>query len=181
VELATWLTSIGQPEWAVRNLFVLADDSGLEVDGLKGAPGVYSARFAALDSGKPGNSPDSENNAKLLNLLEKIPLEKRTARFRCVLALTPVEIKGGPVARKSDHGGSPVCFADEAELRTETFEGVCEGWIDFAPRGQGGFGYDPLFIPRGFKESFAEMGEGVKNQLSHRSRALAKLQARLKI
>ena len=71
-------------------MLVLADDSGLEVDALGGAPGVHSARFAALDTGKPGNSRPPENNAKLLRLLGDLPLDKRTARFRCVLALTPV-------------------------------------------------------------------------------------------
>ena len=71
-------------------LFVLADDSGLEVDALHGAPGVHSARFAALDSKQQGNSSDAANNAKLLRLLKDVPIGKRTARFRCVLALTPV-------------------------------------------------------------------------------------------
>jgi XTP/dITP diphosphohydrolase len=152
--------------------FVLADDSGLEVDALGGAPGVYSARFAATDAPLAGNSPDSANNAKLLPLLEDIPLEKRTARFRCVLALTPV-------LRSLDKSASPVCYTDEFELQTELFEGVCEGRIGFAPRGQNGFGYDPLFIPLGHDQTFAELGEAVKNQLSHRAKALAKLKQRL--
>ena len=147
VELAKWLASTRNIELGTRNFFVLADDSGLEVDALNGAPGVFSARFASLESGTPGNSPDSENNAKLLRLLKEIPMEKRTARFRCVLALAPVDVEGGPVGSGSDKGGSPVCFADELELLTENFDGTCEGRIDFAPRGQGGFGYDPLFIP----------------------------------
>src|SRR5215468_3979372 len=89
VELARWFaasadsTSKGH---AVGDIFVLADDSGLEVDALNGAPGVHSARFAAMDTGKPGNSADDENNRKLLRLLKDVPEEKRTARFRCVLA-----------------------------------------------------------------------------------------------
>ena len=91
---------------APGHAFVLADDSGLEVDALKGAPGVHSARFAALDTGEPGNSPTAENNAKLLRLLKGVPLEKRTARFRCVIALTPV-------ARPEKENASPVCYADE--------------------------------------------------------------------
>jgi XTP/dITP diphosphohydrolase len=144
----------------------------LEVDALGGAPGVYSARFAATDAPLAGNSPDSANNAKLLPLLEDIPLEKRTARFRCVLALTPV-------LRSLDKSASPVCYTDEFELQTELFEGVCEGRIGFAPRGQNGFGYDPLFIPLGHDQTFAELGEAVKNQLSHRAKALAKLKQRL--
>lgn len=157
---------------AARELFVMADDSGLEVDALKGAPGVHSARFAALDSGQAGNSPTLENNAKLLQLLGGVPAESRTARFRCVLALTPVFEAG-------DKSHSPVCYADEFEMRTELFEGVCEGRIGFAPRGAGGFGYDPLFVPEGYQETFAELGEEVKNRLSHRARALAKLKKRL--
>ena len=174
VELAQWLAS-GKMGFHELPDYVLADDSGLEVDALKGAPGVHSARFAAMDHGnhpRSGNSPDSDNNAKLLRLLQGIPLEKRTARFRCVLALTPVEKSTGGAA-------SPVCFANELELRTEIFEGVCEGRMGQAPTGQAGFGYDPLFIPKGFACSFAEVGEEIKNQISHRAQALQKLRVRL--
>lgn len=177
VELARWVASIQKAKVEEQNLFVLADDSGLEVDALNGAPGVHSARFAALDSGAAGNSPDSENNAKLLRLLKDVPAAKRSARFRCVLALTPVEVESAD--SKLEASASPVCYADEFELQTEIFEGACEGRIDFAPRGRGGFGYDPLFIPNGFEQSFAELGEDVKNQMSHRAKALAKLKARL--
>ena len=169
VELAKWLsaTTAVASEQSVRSedLFVLADDSGLEVDALGGAPGVLSARFAALDTGQPGNSASAENNAKLLRLLKDVPQDKRTARFKCVLALTPV-LKSGP------REASPVCFADEFEMNTRTFEGVCEGWIGFELRGRGGFGYDPLFFPRGYDQTFGELSEGVKNTLSHRARAL---------
>lgn len=168
VTLASWLAE--QP--ARRRIdFVLADDSGLEVDALQGAPGVHSARFAALDSGKEGNSPDSENNAKLLRLLEKVPEEQRTARFRCVLALTPVVPRGTASA-------SPVCSVSEMEFQTEVFHGVCEGRILARPAGARGFGYDPLFVPAGFSQSFAELGDAVKNQISHRSAALRKLAGR---
>jgi XTP/dITP diphosphohydrolase len=149
-------------------MLVLADDSGLEVDALNGAPGVHSARFAALDTGKPGNSPTAENNSKLLRLLGDLPLDRRAARFRCVLALTPV-------VGSEPEGASPVCYAEAAELQTELFEGACEGRIGFAPRGRGGFGYDPLFMPSGYEQTFGELSEEVKNQLSHRARALAKL------
>jgi XTP/dITP diphosphohydrolase len=176
VELAKWLAETRNPKLETQNLFVLADDSGLEVDALNGAPGVHSARFAALDSGKAENSNDLENNAKLLRLLKDVPREKRTARFRCVIALTPAH----HVTRNTHHeSSSPVCFADELEMQTEIFDGTCEGWMDLAPRGQGGFGYDPLFIPNGYQQSFAELGEEIKNQLSHRSKALAKLRAKL--
>ena len=142
--------------------FVLADDSGLEVDALNGALGVHSVRFAALD--KSENSHDADNNAKLLRLLKDVPLEQRTGRFRCVIALVPV-----PESRTEN--ASPVCYADELEART--FDGACEGRIQFAASGQGGFGYDPLFVPDGFTQSFAELGEEVKNKLSHRAKALA--------
>jgi len=146
------------------SIFVLADDSGLEVDALNGAPGVLSARFAAMDAQE--NSPDQDNNAKLLRLLKEVPLEKRTARFRCVIALTPV------VSKKVENA-SPVCYADEME--TQLFDGACDGRILFEPRGKNGFGYDPLFVPDGFQDTFAELGDNVKNKLSHRAKALEKL------
>ena len=171
VELARWLATSRITGSAIP-AFILADDSGLEVDALNGAPGVYSARFAALDSDKPGNSSDADNNAKLLRLLKEVPESKRTARFRCVLALTPV-------AEAATQNASPVCEANEFELQTELFDGTCEGRIAFAPSGKGGFGYDPLFIPHGHQQSFAELGEAAKNQLSHRAKALAKLRERL--
>ena len=170
VELAKWLASCPAPR--APRLCILADDSGLEVDALNGAPGVHSARFAAVDVLKDGNTPDADNNAKLLRLLRDVPAEKRTARFRCVIALTPVEPE--PLT-----GSSPVCAA-VYEPGTVLFDGACEGRIDFGPRGQGGFGYDPLFIPNGFEQSFAELGETMKNQLSHRAQALGKLQAWLR-
>jgi len=172
VELAHWLASHEKQLKMPASSFVLADDSGLEVDALNGAPGVYSARFASLDTGKDGNSPDADNNAKLLRLLQNISAEKRTARFRCVMALTPV-------SEQAEKNASPVCAANEAELETEIFDGACEGRIAFTPAGDGGFGYDPLFIPTGFEKSFAELGEAIKNQLSHRAKALAKLKIRL--
>jgi XTP/dITP diphosphohydrolase len=155
------------------HLYVLADDSGLEVDALGGAPGVHSARFAALDTGNQSNSTTAENNAKLLRLLKDVPLAKRTARFRCVVALTPV-------FRSKSESASPVCYADELELQTELFEGACEGRIGLAPSGRGGFGYDPLFTPVAHEATFAELGEAVKNQLSHRGKALAELKRRIR-
>ncbi len=168
VELAKWLAGSQPSTLNAQPLLVLADDSGLEVDALNGAPGVHSARFAALDSAASGNTSDGDNNAKLLRLLKEIPPEKRTARFHCVLALTPV------LSEKIENA-SPVCYADEFEMQTELFDGVCEGRVEFAPRGENGFGYDPLFVPAGFEQTFAELGEDVKNQLSHRARALGKL------
>jgi XTP/dITP diphosphohydrolase len=171
-QLARWLGQSRSTLHAPRSSLVLADDSGLEVDALNGAPGVHSARFAALDTGQPGNSSAAANNAKLLRLLENVPLEKRTARFRCVVALAPITARQHETA-------SPVCYADEIELQTELFEGVCEGRLGFDLKGRGGFGYDPLFCPAGCNQTFGELSEDVKNQLSHRAKALAKLKPRL--
>lgn len=131
----------------------LADDSGLEVDALDGAPGVYSARF-----GGPGLS-DAERNARLLALLEGVPQERRTARFRAVLAL------------QLPQATSP-----------RFWEGTIEGWIGFEPRGEGGFGYDPIFYLRDdqgnfLEQSLAELTRAQKNAISHRGKALNQLRA----
>jgi XTP/dITP diphosphohydrolase len=175
VELAKWLAG-SQPstpmnrEQALNSqpLFVLADDSGLEVDALSGEPGVHSARFAALDrSADGGNSPDADNNAKLLRLLKDVPPEKRAARFRCVIALASVGGASVPV---------PQCGIGSL-ASPKLFDGTCEGHLIFEPRGKNGFGYDPLFVPVGFEQTFAELGNEVKNKLSHRARALEKLKA----
>ena len=166
VELARWLYIAFPPTRQASPLFVLADDSGLEVDVLEGGPGVHSARFAASDAAKSGNTPDADNNSKLLRLLHDVPAEKRRARFKCVLALVPV-----PEPKTTS--SSPVCYADEFEVHT--FDGACEGRIGFGPRGKKGFGYDPLFMPVGLEQTFAELGEDAKNKLSHRARALEKL------
>jgi len=121
----------------------LADDSGLEVDCLDGRPGVHSARFA----GEPKD--DRANNEKLLSLMVDVPPERRTARFRCAIAVvTP----GGEV---------------------HTTDGICEGVIIREPRGGGGFGYDPLFYLRQYGKTFAELDLATKNKISHRGRALA--------
>ncbi len=154
-ELAHWLSALGP--YRASPEFVLADDSGLVVDALGGAPGVHSARFAALESGPAGNFPDADNNAKLLRLLEGVPAEKRTARFCCVMAL--------------------VAMAKTADCKSELFVGACEGQIISSPRGGGGFGYDPLFVPHGYEQSFAELGDDVKNRISHRAQVLEKLRA----
>lgn len=165
LELARWLasraTDESTPPGGNEPWSVLADDSGLEVDALQGAPGVKSARFAALDSGATANSSDAENNAKLLRLLEHVPPDRRTARFRCVLALVLCPPK--------------LASSDLAKMAVELFEGKCEGRIGFVPQGQHGFGYDPLFIPEGFQETFAELGEDAKNRISHRAQALREL------
>jgi len=130
----------------------LADDSGLEVDALGGAPGVYSARYAGEDA------TDGDNNRKLLTALQGIP-EPRRARFRSVVALA--DVAGG--------------LADSVVLA----EGTCEGEILAAPRGTGGFGYDPLFFVPELGGTFAELGVGTKNEQSHRARAFQSLRADL--
>ena len=158
VELARWLAVTFPPTRHSSPLFVLADDSGLEVDALDGAPGVHSARFAAPDSAKSGNTSDADNNARLLQLLKDVPLEKRRARFHCVIALVAID-------------------SQSTVRNPQLFDGACEGRIDFTPRGKNGFGYDPLFVPVGFDKSFAELDEDVKNRLSHRAKALEELKA----
>ncbi len=123
--------------------WVLADDSGLIVDALNGEPGVHSARFA----GPSANA--TANNIKLLHLLHGVPEDERTARFSCSL-----------------------CFMKRG-AETRIFSGKCEGHIMISPSGEEGFGYDPLFRPIGFDETFADLGSAVKNSLSHRGRAVA--------
>jgi XTP/dITP diphosphohydrolase len=113
-----------------------------------------------MEVGKQGNSADLDNNAKLLRLMAGVAATHRGARFRCVLALTRIA---------DPAGGRP------GEAGTRLFEGRCEGRIDIAPKGVGGFGYDPLFIPEGYASSFAELGEEVKNRISHRAEALGAL------
>lgn len=124
-------------------LITLADDSGLEVDFLEGLPGVYSARFAG--EGKD----DSANNKKLLELLDGVPEEQRTARFKCAVAVADTD-----------------CFVYIAE-------GTCAGFIAEEQRGDGGFGYDPLFYLPEHGKTFAELDLETKNKISHRARALA--------
>ena len=132
-----------------------ADDTGLEVDALGGAPDVHSARYAE------GTDHNSEANmAKLLRELGDN--DNRKARFRTVISLIQME------------GGNPVCS------REYQFEGVVEGRIDREKHGSEGFGYDPVFIPEGYDKSFAELGEEIKNQISHRARAVKKLAEWLK-
>ncbi len=130
---------------------VLADDSGLEVDALGGEPGVYSARYAGPAA------EDASNNRKLLAELAGIPKQERTGRFRCVMVI-----------------------AREGEV-LEEFEGCVDGMILEEGKGAGGFGYDPLFVPEGHTQSFAELGPCIKNSLSHRARAMEKVVAWLRL
>lgn len=127
-----------------------SDDTGLEVDALGGAPGVYSARYA----GEPSNA--ARNIEKLLRELGDTPYDQRTARFRCV-----------------------VSYIDAAGRLTQ-FEGRCEGHINFAPTRTDAFGYDPVFIPEGLDRTMAEIPVEVKNTLSHRGRAMDQLVCHLK-
>jgi XTP/dITP diphosphohydrolase len=173
-ELAAWLDAglrLGTIKLPVQDeLYVMADDSGLEVDAIGGAPGVKSARFAALDDGGEENSSDTANNAKLLRMLAEVAAVRRSARFRCVIALTQVR----NTATEDRSGESGGC---DWTARTRLFDGVCEGRIGFEAQGQGGFGYDPLFIPLGFTQTFSELGDDTKNRISHRALALAKMRA----
>jgi XTP/dITP diphosphohydrolase len=129
----------------------LADDSGLEVDALQGRPGVYSARYAGE------KATDLENLEKLLEELQGIPAQERTARYRCVVVLVR-------------HVGEPTPL---------TAEGVWEGRIATAPQGSNGFGYDPVFIPDGLTCTAAELTAAEKNELSHRAQALRALRSQL--
>lgn len=131
----------------------LADDSGLEVDALGGAPGVYSARYAGEGAG------DAANNAKLLAALADVPAPLRTARFRAVLALADV---AGPLGAE-----------------TITAAGVCEGVLLGELRGTGGFGYDPLFVIPELGQTFAELGVDTKGERSHRAHAMRAIRAQL--
>jgi XTP/dITP diphosphohydrolase len=133
-------------------VLTLADDSGLEVDALGGAPGIYSARYAGAEA------DDDRNNRKLLRELASVPEDQRTARFICALALCAPRISGGRewIARDS-----------------------CEGRIALTLQGEHGFGYDPLFFFPPFGKTFGEIERDVKATVSHRGKALAKLAAAL--
>jgi XTP/dITP diphosphohydrolase len=135
-----------------RQLLVVADDSGLEVDVLNGAPGIYSARYAGE------NASDQDNVDKLLRELahQDVPASKRTARFRCVIAL----------ARDGKLLGA--------------FEGIVEGVIVDLARGRNGFGYDPIFRPEGFDGTLAELPAEIKNKISHRAKAISQLRESLR-
>jgi XTP/dITP diphosphohydrolase len=129
----------------------IADDSGLEVDALDGAPGIYSARYAGE------HASDAENTGRLLSALQAVPLERRSARFRCAMAFMRHASDPAPI----------IC------------EGVWQGRILAAPRGDNGFGYDPVFLVTERGCSAAELSSEEKNRLSHRGQALQKLVAAL--
>jgi XTP/dITP diphosphohydrolase len=153
----------------------VADDTGLEVDALGGAPGVHSARYASMsnentphgqgthnahNTHNAQNSSDAANRSKLLDALRDVPPAQRTARFRTV-----------------------ICLLDGSALQEAApvfLEGVCEGMIALEERGDAGFGYDALFMPHGYSLTFAQMSEEQKNSISHRGQALTRLAVYLK-
>ena len=135
----------------LAQLPALADDSGIEVDALGGRPGVYSARYAGE------GASDDANLKKLLQELAGVPAARRTARYRCVIAYV----------------------RSAADARPLLATGVWEGRILEAPRGRGGFGYDPVFLPEGSARSAAELTAAEKDAVSHRGRALLQLRAQL--
>lgn len=126
----------------------LADDSGLEVDALNNAPGVFSARYGDL------KFSDAERSLYLLAQLRDVPARARLARFVCVITL-----------------------ASPLSKHVETFSGVCEGSIAMSSRGTNGFGYDPIFIPDGYNQTFGELNAEIKNRISHRARAAREVRA----
>ncbi|MGE9292918.1 MAG: RdgB/HAM1 family non-canonical purine NTP pyrophosphatase [Puniceicoccales bacterium] len=125
--------------------WALADDSGLCVNILSGAPGILSARYAGI------GSTDDDNNRRLMDELAMVPATRRAAKFVCCFVLL------------------------DRQGREHIFTGVCPGRIIQTRRGLGGFGYDPLFVPEGYEETFAQLGEEVKNSISHRARAVQAL------
>jgi XTP/dITP diphosphohydrolase len=134
-------------------MVTIAEDAGLEVDALGGRPGVRSARYAGE------GATDADNTAALLKALEEVEDDQRVARFRCVMVLLDPWSEG--------------------DARETVAEGACEGAIARQPRGNGGFGYDPLFVVSGFGSTMAELGEEEKNRVSHRARAVAALRPAL--
>ena len=138
----------------------VADDSGLVVDCLDGAPGVYSARFAGFEGLWPEepdgiDTNDKDNNAKLISLIKDVPYEKRTARFVSVITMVYPDGK------------------------TIVARGTVEGHLVLEERGGGGFGYDPLFVPEGYDKTFGELSQQIKNTISHRANALKALYDKL--
>ena len=131
------------------NGIVIADDTGLFVDALDGAPGVYSARYAGEEASY------EDNNKKLLGELRGVALSERNAKFKTIIAVVT------------------------EDKQVKTVSGECKGKIGFELKGKEGFGYDPLFIVEGYEKTFAQLGEEIKNKISHRAKALEKLKIEL--
>jgi XTP/dITP diphosphohydrolase len=136
---------------AATHLPALADDSGIEVDALRGRPGIYSARYAGEGAG------DQANLRKMLDEMRDVPAPRRTARYQCVIAFVETAADSAPILAS----------------------GTWEGTLISAPSGLGGFGYDPIFVPQGFDRTAAQLDPGEKNSLSHRGQALRALVAQL--
>lgn len=131
--------------FARTGMWTLGEDSGLEIDALDGRPGIMSARFLGE------KATDLERNRRILAMMVAVPEERRSAHFRCVVCLV------------EPHG------------KEQIFEGICKGKIAPTIRGIHGFGYDPIFVPEGYTQTFAELGQVVKNRISHRARAFQKV------
>ena len=151
--------------WDHYHISVFADDTGLEVDALGGQPGIYSARYAAIEAGNDQLSHDSQANMRRL-LRELANNNNRHARFRTVIAL---------LLKKEDRedaaAGGPECSEGSGGSECRLFEGIVEGTITLEPSGVGGFGYDPIFRPEGYDKTFGELPAELKNTISHRARA----------
>ncbi len=131
---------------AQSGIMALGDDSGLEIEALNNAPGIYSARFAGE------NATDADKTKKILDELADTPLNRRAARFICHAAI-------------ADQHGQIICQA----------QGICKGNIALRPAGENGFGYDPIFIPAGFDQTFGQLSSEIKRKISHRAQALEKI------
>lgn len=138
---------------AAANLPALADDSGIEVDALGGRPGIYSARYAGEDAS------DADNLRKMLEEMRDVPIPRRTARYQCVIVFVRTAPDSEPILAR----------------------GVWEGSLITSPRGLGGFGYDPIFVPRGLERTAAELEPQEKNSRSHRGQALRALVEQLRL
>ena len=164
--------------WKLTGLPCFADDSGLVVDALGGAPGIYSARYASLD----GSGEDHNFTSNIDRLLHEMQgVSDRRARFVCVVALMLPEAGKGPLFRVASQPCTGKCSTGGIPASMQVFKGTCEGRIAFERAGCGGFGYDPVFIPDAYPDrTLAEVDEDAKNAISHRGDALAKMVRYLK-
>ena len=164
--------------WELAGMPCFADDSGLVVDALGGAPGIYSARYASLD-GSGADHNFASNIDRLLHELQGVT--DRRARFVCVAALILPSAGKGGLLRVASQPVPGKCSAGLMPADVQLFEGKCEGNIAYSPAGCGGFGYDPVFIADAFPDkTLAEVDEDAKNAISHRGNALAKMLEYLK-
>jgi XTP/dITP diphosphohydrolase len=155
-------------------LCALADDTGLEVDALDGAPGIYSSRYAGE------NVTYDDNNRKLLRELEGVPEDRRRARFRCVMALALVNSVADLLYSRMNEQGGKTATDDRGRIDALVTEGILEGRITDRKRGTSGFGFDPVFEVPKMGMTLAEMGPDTKNRISHRYRALVEMREMLR-